>query len=124
MRDRSCRHAERHGRRPPPFRQGQGRDAELSLFAFHEDGPLFGPSFFCSPRGESSCPIRSWPRKKFCAGPHYPMKRILFLLPALALVSAAFAAEPATKAPEISKLDPAMAVNQVAAENLTWHDVT
>jgi hypothetical protein len=35
-----------------------------------------------------------------------------------------FAAEPAPKSPDISRLDPAMGVNKAAAENLTWHDVT
>jgi len=51
--------------------------------------------------------------------------RIRFLIP-LALVFAyrAFAAEPAPKAADISRLDPAMGVNKAAAENLTWHDVT
>ena len=38
--------------------------------------------------------------------------------------SFALAAEPAPKAPEISRLDPAMAVNPAAASNLAWHDVT
>ena len=46
------------------------------------------------------------------------------VLAALLLVRFAFAAEPAPKAPEITKLDPAMAANPAAAADITWHDVT
>ena len=33
-------------------------------------------------------------------------------------------AQPVPKSPEVAKLDPAMGVNQAAAANLDWHDVT
>jgi len=36
----------------------------------------------------------------------------------------AFAASPAPTSPDVAKLDPAMGVNQAAAANLDWHDVT
>jgi hypothetical protein len=36
----------------------------------------------------------------------------------------AAAAQPAPKSADVSKLDPAMGVNQAAAANLDWHDVT
>jgi hypothetical protein len=48
--------------------------------------------------------------------------RIAFL--AFSSAALSFAAEPATKAPETARLDPAMGVNQAAAANLDWHDVT
>lgn len=38
----------------------------------------------------------------------------------LAVISSSFG----QKAPDVSKLDPAMGVNKAAAENLDWHDVT
>ncbi|MSU25429.1 MAG: hypothetical protein EXS32_16610 [Opitutus sp.] len=47
-----------------------------------------------------------------------------YLLPCFLSAAFAFAAEPASKAPDISRLDPAMAVNKAAAANLDWHDVT
>ncbi len=50
--------------------------------------------------------------------------KIRLLLPALFCASLAFAAETASKAPDISRLDPAMGVSQSAAANLDWHDVT
>ncbi|MBI5766430.1 MAG: SGNH/GDSL hydrolase family protein [Verrucomicrobia bacterium] len=52
----------------------------------------------------------------------------MHLTPHLALAAfvsgLAFAAQPAAKAPDVAKMDPAMAVNKAAAENLDWHDVT
>ncbi|MCA1964263.1 MAG: SGNH/GDSL hydrolase family protein [Prosthecobacter sp.] len=48
------------------------------------------------------------------------MKHRLFL----SLLLAAPAFLPAQKAPDVSKLDPAMGVNQKAADDLEWHDVT
>ncbi len=50
--------------------------------------------------------------------------KLIHVLSALALASLQLAAQPTAPAPEISKLDPAMAANQTAAVNLTWHDVT
>lgn len=41
-----------------------------------------------------------------------------------AALSAPLFSQTAAKAPDVSKLDPAMAVNKAAAENLDWHDVT
>src|SRR5882724_12067099 len=50
--------------------------------------------------------------------------KTLRLFPALLCAHLVFAAEPAPKAPDVAKLDPAMGVNQNAADNLEWHDVT
>lgn len=42
----------------------------------------------------------------------------------LALTGLAHAQKAPTKAPDVSKLDPAMGVNKQAVDNLEWHDVT
>ena len=52
------------------------------------------------------------------------MKSLPFLALALATLSAAFAAERKSGAPEVGKLDPAMGAAAAAAANLDWHDVT
>ena len=46
------------------------------------------------------------------------------LLSLVICLSLSFAAPPAPKSPDVAKLDPAMGVNQAAAQNLDWHDVT
>lgn len=46
------------------------------------------------------------------------------LLCLLSLVSVPLFAASAPKAPDVSKMDPAMGVNKAAAANLEWHDVT
>ena len=45
-------------------------------------------------------------------------------LASLCLLLALSGIATAQKAPDVSKLDPAMGVNKAAAENLDWHDVT
>lgn len=42
----------------------------------------------------------------------------------LCFVSLPLAAQTAAPAPDVSRLDPAMAVNKAAGQNLDWHDVT
>ena len=56
-----------------------------------------------------------------------PLLISLLLLPvsgALAQVAVPAPASTASKAPELSKLDPAMGTNAKAEESLEWHDVT
>ncbi len=52
------------------------------------------------------------------------MHLVLRSLPLFVGLTLAFAARPAPKSADVSKLDPAMGVNQAAAANLDWHDVT
>ena len=46
------------------------------------------------------------------------------LLPVLVATGLVFAADPAPKSGDVSRLDPAMGAAKAAAENLDWHDVT